>query len=553
MTRNPAARPGARLTGAVALVAVASLVAGCFPGPTPSPSTTGIGPTAAAPSSPAASLEPSATPAPSIPASFPLAVVTGMTNLKATITVDELTKLAAAGTLVMPCGVAVTAPTLTSSAPCVAADDIVAAITDQPTTIALLPPGLVQPKTKVLPFAGDGPYGMFGPDLFGDPTARAMPYPLQATATGSPALNPAWTAYDASRVWTLTSVGSMCSDRGAAHQAVTLGKGWDWVFKGGTAAYKGGPIPNPAPPPGITRELIVRPYDTGNAGATAEAISRADVTLADLKCPILPDGIWHPNDNSTALNFSVPETVVSRWKNTLGVDVIYLPADHQSDKGMAGIKSTLSILDKNQIPHTGEGLNLDQALTPAFYQVGGLKLAFVSWDDVPGPVRATATTPGVAWLTRPNVRAAVQKAKAAGANLIICDPQWWGPDEYVHKLTTSMTTAVAWMDAAGCNQIIGGGLHVSGPLNLRSTTGGVSMVLGYVGNFLFGQDWWQDTQEGTILDASFVGTQLVNVRLIPYVMLLSARPSLLDPQGAGRYVLQRIYKNSELDYSGVGS
>jgi Bacterial capsule synthesis protein PGA_cap len=529
------------------MLAAVALLAGCLPGPTPQQSITGLGPTAL-PSSPTATTAPSPTPEPTIPPSFPLAVVTGLTNLKATITVDELTQLAAAGKLVAPCGIRVTAPSLASATSCTAADQIAMVIGKDPSQVALLPPGLVEPATKVLPFAGDGPYGLFGPDLFGDPTSRALPYPVQATATGNPAIDPAWTIYDPAQTWNLTSVGSMCSDRGAAHQAVTLGKGWDWVFKGGTADYHGGPIPNPAPPPGITRELVVRPYDTGNAGATAEAISRADVTLADLKCPILPDSKWHPNDNSTALNFSVPETVVSRWKSLLGVDVIYLPADHQSDKGLTGIKSTLSILDKNHIPHTGEGLNLDEALTPAFLQVGSLKVAFVSWDNVPGPTRASDTTAGVAWLTKDNVYGAVRKARAGGANLVICDPQWWGPDEYVHKLTAGMLKAVAWMDNIGCDQIIGGGLHVSGPLNLRSTDGKVSMVLGYVGNFLFGQDWWQDTQEGTILDASFVGTRLVNVRFIPYVMLQSARPSLLDPQGAGRYVLQRIYKNSDLDY-----
>jgi Bacterial capsule synthesis protein PGA_cap len=531
-----------------AVLVVAALVAGCLPGPTPEQTATGFAPTSGATVAPGDTSGPPPTPQPTIPSSFPLAVVTGITNLKATVTVDELTKLAASGSLAMPCGVQVTAPALTSSAPCVAADAIAGAIAKHQGLVALLPPGLVEPSTKVLPFAGDGPYGLFGADLFGDPTARALPYPIQARATGDPALDPAWTAYDPKQVWTMTSVGSMCSDRGAAHQAVTLGKGWDWVFKGGTADYKGKPIPNPAPPPGITRELVVRPFDTGNAGATAEVISRADVTLGDLKCPILPDSKWHANDNSTALNFSVPQAVVSRWKNTLGVDVIYLPADHQSDKGLTGIKSTLSILDKSQIPHTGEGLNLDAALTPAYVEVAGLKVAFVSWDNVPGPTHASATTAGVAWLTQTNVNRAVAKAKAGGANLIVCDPQWWGPDEYVHKLTSGMQRAVGWMDAAGCDQIIGGGLHVAGPLNLRDRSGAVSMVLGYVGNFLFGQDWWQDTQEGTILDATFVGTRLVNVRLIPYVMLLSARPSLLDPEGAGHYVLQRIYKNSDLAY-----
>ena len=183
---------------------------------------------------------PTGTPIPDV--SFPLAVVTGITNLKATIGLDELGTLASGGELVVPCGVTVDQPELTATAPCVAADQIVAEIQADQTLVALLPPGLVEPATKVLSIAGEGPFGLFGPDLFGDPEARALPYPVMgsAPADGPGSLDPAWTAYDASQIWNLTSIGSLCADRLAAHHAVTLGKGWDWPFNGGTAAYEAG-------------------------------------------------------------------------------------------------------------------------------------------------------------------------------------------------------------------------------------------------------------------------------------------------------------------------
>lgn len=40
----------------------------------------------------------------------------------------------------------------------------------------------------------------------------------------------------------------------------------------------------------------------------------------------------------------------------------------------------------------------------------------------------------------------------------------------------------------------------------------------------------------------------MNVRLHPYVMLLAARASLTDPQGDGHYVLERIWKASDVNY-----
>jgi hypothetical protein len=481
-------------------------------------------------------------------ASFPLAVVTGLINLKAVISLDELGTLAGKGRLAVPCGVVVDQPPISSTAPCVAADQVVASIEADQKAIALLPPGLVEPATKVLPIAGRGPFGLFGPDLFGSPASRALPYPVQGSSTGDVALDPAWTAADASQVWTLTSVGSMCADRGAARQAVTLGKGWDWVFDGGTARYKGGPIPNPNPPPGIDQHPIVRPVETGNDGVIAKLISGADLTLADHKCPILPTKAWSPCCKTSFPSLAVPEAVISRWQEFLGVDAVFLAADHQSDRGVAGIRSTLQLLDKHGIPHTGLGLDLDQALEAATVEIAGLKVAFVSWNNVPGPTHADATTPGVAWLTRANVNGAVAGARAGGADLVVCDPQWWGPDEYRPDLSASQTRAVGWMDAAGCDQVIAGGLHLSGGMYLRQQADGVRMVDAGPGNFQYGQDFWQQTQEGVVEELTFRGTTLVNVRLHPYVMILAARAALLDPEGDGRYVLNRIWKISELEY-----
>ena len=190
------------------------LVAACTtgspgPGTTARPPATGTSSAMTSPTTTAAS-----------PTTFPLAVVTGITNLKATTTVKELGALASRGELVIPCGVDVTQPALTSDASCVKAEEIPATLTKGQKRIALLPPGLVEPATKVLSIAGKGPFGMFGADLFGDAKARAMDYPVLATAEPGAGLEPSWTAYDKSEIWTMTNLGSLCANRGGATQAV---------------------------------------------------------------------------------------------------------------------------------------------------------------------------------------------------------------------------------------------------------------------------------------------------------------------------------------------
>jgi hypothetical protein len=413
--------------------------------------------------------------------------------------------------------------------------------------VALLPPGLVEPATKVLPIAGDGPFGLFGPDLFGDPEARALPYPLTGTMTGDGTLDVAWTAYDPSEVWTMTSIGSLCSDREAAKQAVTRGKGWGWVFGGGTARYKGPPTLNPNPPPGIDQNLYVRPVSTGNDGVVAAVQRRADVAIADHECPIMPTRQWSANTGG-GLVFSVPEDVVPEWRDTLGLDVVYLAANHMSDRGVEGIRSTLRLLDKHGLARTGLGMNLDEGLEPAYAEAAGLKIGFVAWNDVGGVARADADTAGVPWITKANVNEAVRRARAGGADLVICDPQWWGGREYHNDLLPKQVRQLGRFDAAGCDHVIGSGTHVAGPMLLRQRPDDVSLVLACPGNYVFGQDFFQDLQEGVILEQKFVGKRLVNARLHPYVIILGARPALTDPEGDGRYVLRRIWRNSDLDY-----
>ena len=63
---------------------------------------------------------------------------------------------------------------------------------------------------------------------------------------------------------------------------------------------------------------------------------------------------------------------------------------------------------------------------------------------------------------------------------------------------------LGWIDAAGCDHVIGAGTHVAGPMLSGSADGDVR-VLASPGNYMFGQDFWQQTQEGVILEQTFRG------------------------------------------------
>jgi len=102
--------------------------------------------------------------------------------------------------------------------------------------------------------------------------------------------------------------------------------------------------------------------------------------------------------------------------------------------------------------------------------------------------------------------------------------------------------------AAGCDHILGAGTQWSGPIALAVVDGRVRFTISSHGNFLFGQQWSQQTQEGIIVELAFRGTDLVQVRLHPYIMLNQAQPALTDPLTDGAYVLDRVFDDSDLGY-----
>jgi poly-gamma-glutamate capsule biosynthesis protein CapA/YwtB (metallophosphatase superfamily) len=470
---------------------------------------------------------PTATPLPTV--EVPLAIVTGYTNGVSAVTEAEVQAWIDAGdTIIQPCELF---PAVNPVPRCLAADEIVPFLVANPAELAMLPAGLVDPTIKVLP--------VDGADLFGGPAARSMPYPFTATVGLSPELE-GW-VHDPKSIRTLMSLGDSCPDRGVAHAAITLGRGWDWVFGGGTAEYTA-VYPNPAPPGTVGNGFnIVDAVPTGNEGAVAELVSGADVTLDDFECPVVRN--FAVNEGVV---FSIDPQVLPRLKNTYGVDVVTLAANHLFDRGVDGFLETIDQFAANGIPTTGAGATLDEALEPAFIDVAGMTFGFVAFNEIPpAGAEATAETPGVAWLRDANVTDAVARAQAGGAEIVICIPQWWGGGEYHAQFLGDMRRQQQVFFDAGCDHILGHGTHWSGPIELAPGHGeGAHLTMVSHGNFLFGQGWSQQTQEGVTLELAFRGTQLAQARMHPYIMLEQAQTNLTDPETDGLYVLNRIYEAS---------
>ncbi|HSK92747.1 MAG TPA: CapA family protein [Candidatus Angelobacter sp.] len=467
---------------------------------------------------PAPTPTPEPTPEPDI--EVPLAVVTGYTNLKSTITADEVAAAIEADTMIQNCELF---PAANPGPRCLPADEITAHLGASPTDLAMLPWHLVTPIVKVLP--------VDGADLFGSEEARTSPYPYVASV--SPDLG--WEPYEVERIRTVISPGNMCHDRGPAYAAITLGRGWDWVFGGGTAVYDGFNAPG-----GVSTINVV---PTGNEGAMAALLRSGDVTIAEIECPFVDD--WTVNNGTI---FSLDPATIPLLRDTYGADVILFAANHPFDQGTEGFIESLEHFEANGLPYAGAGRNLEEALTPATVEVNGLTFGFTGHNEIPGPIPAGPNQPGVLWLTDEyHVTESVRRAREV-ADVVLCVPQWWGGEEYHYDWRPSQRQQQEAYFEAGCDHILGQGTHYAGPMDLEfDESGRARLTVMSSGNFLFGQGWSQDTMEGVVFELTFRDADLVQARMHPYVTMDQAQTNLLDPEGDGRYVLQRIFEHSADD------
>jgi hypothetical protein len=492
------------------------------PTPSPSPSPTGE-PTPAPPA-------PSASPTPREPAlaSVPIVPVTSFRNpwsstdaaeLRAVLAgtsrryravelvAGEADAILAALDLRRPAG---TTLVLAPDAAAVAAD--LAAHGDR---IAFLRADAVGPAVRALAW---GTTSLFGVDR----VRRLADWPLTAE------LPAAATPFDPATTWTLVAGGDILLDRGVAKTVKLDGRGIDFPFDGGTAE--------------ITARFccssfgwqLPRTKRTGNAGAVRHLLTAADLALANFENPAPDRFRYHPKGTV----FSADPALIEGLARA-GIDWVSLANNHIGDAGRAGVVQTRRNVERWGIAVSGAGADLAEAHEPAWLEAGGLRIAVFGYDTIAKYYAATADRPGSAQLTAAAARADIAAARRAGADLVVVYPHW-GIEYRATPTAAQRRLAHALVDA-GADLVIGNHAHWAAAMEVYDG----KPIWYALGNFVFDQTWSEPTMEGILLELTFAGRELVQVRLHPFVILDRAQPNFMDPAGSGAVVLRRVFDASK--------
>jgi poly-gamma-glutamate synthesis protein (capsule biosynthesis protein) len=361
--------------------------------------------------------------------------------------------------------------------------------------------------------------------LFGEGRVKQnSDWPLTAQLPVDAAAQP----FDASKTWTLVAGGDILLDRGVADTVKVKKKGVDFPFDGGTADITGHTCCS-----GLGWEVPTAKR-TGNAGALRALLQGADLAIANFENPA-PDRFRY---HTTGTVFSADPKLIAGLKNA-GIDWVSLANNHIGDAGRSGILQTIANLGDYGIKSGGAGKDAQAARRPTILDANGTKVGIIAYDTIAPGYRAGTTKPGSASFTAKNVKSDVQKARAAGAQVVIVFPHW-GTEYDPTPFAGQQNLAHAAIDA-GADMVIGNHAHWAGAVEVYDG----KPIWYALGNFVFDQSWSEPTMEGMTLELTFDGGTLVQARMRPHIILDKSQPNFLDPAGDGRVVLGQVYDASK--------
>ena len=357
------------------------------------------------------------------------------------------------------------------------------------------------------------------PDLASWPLAIELP--PGSAAPASPL------AYDPATAWTLVAGGDVNLDGAVAFAVKNRGKGVDYPWDGGTAR--------------ITSRWCCSRYGfemanverTGNRGAVRALLSGADLAIANFENPAPDDFTYHP----AGFTFSADPALIEGVANA-GIDWVSLANNHIRDEGSRGVLETLRNLDRWGIAHGGAGADLEAAREPSYLDAGGVRVAILAYDTIRPAYAATDDRPGSNQMTAARVREDVAAARAAGADLVIVFPHW-GIEYTAPPSAKQRRLAHAAIDA-GADLVLGNHTHWVGGIEVYE---GRPIVYS-MGDFVFNIDRSEKTQEGILIEATYAGERLVQLRVHPFFIVDRSQPNLLDPAGSGSAVMDQLFDAS---------
>jgi poly-gamma-glutamate capsule biosynthesis protein CapA/YwtB (metallophosphatase superfamily) len=188
-------------------------------------------------------------------------------------------------------------------------------------------------------------------------------------------------------------------------------------------------------------------------------IEGADVAICHMEVPAAAD----QDRISGYPAFGAPVELVDAAKLT-GYDGCSTASNHSLDQGRAGITATLDRFDEDELLHAGTARTAEEGAATTFYDVGGAKVANLSYAYGFNGYRLPADAPFAAnQIDVGRIHADAKRAREQGAQLVVVSLHWG--TEYRHDPDAyQRSTADQLLPSADIDVIIGHHAHVVQPI-----------------------------------------------------------------------------------------
>ncbi len=305
---------------------------------------------------------------------------------------------------------------------------------------------------------------------------------------------------------------------------------------------------------------------TGDWGAALRGpvgayLASADLTLGSIDGSI--QDIAEPLGCFPHVNLSSPPEVIEALTLS-GFDEVTVATNHVFDCGAepcgaAAFLRTIQLLEEAGIAVVGGGENLAEALAPAIFEVGGTTFGILGFDDVAAYfLEAGTNRPGTAPLDddyseenaagepaffRPaselgleRFRATV-RALADEVDVVIVQVQTGTED--THDPSPRSIKALRAAVEEGATLVVGNQAH-----HVQAIEPGRDAFIAYaLGNFIYDQTRLEGHMQGYLLEATFWGARLVNLRFAPYVIEDLYRPVFAEGETRAK-ILNDVFQAS---------
>lgn len=269
---------------------------------------------------------------------------------------------------------------------------------------------------------------------------------------------------------------------------------------------------------------------------TRSLLAAADLAVVPLEVPLSDRGEPTPCVETFVLQGgagAIPAIAEA------GVDVVLMVGNHILDCWAPGCSPSAVLLDTLEglrqvgVATVGAGATLEEARRPLVLEAGGVRVAFLAYDDVGFH---NAAGPGVAGSASLDFETLALDVAAAGrlADHVFVGFNWGV--EYTVDPTERQRRAARIAIEAGATIVAGNHPHVVQAIEAAGGT----LIAYSLGNFVFDQDWSEETQQSIILEVGLTRDRLLGYRLRPVVIRDRHRPELVSPTGEGRAPLARI-------------